>query len=367
MKFTFMCRGKKAVGPAGPRARGTVAVVGSGPAGLVSAGYFACQGYEVDVYDKMPVPGGMMMFAIPQYRVPRDSVYEGIDDLRDNFSVRFRLGSKVFCCAEGEPRPDEGDAFYNYVVDLRSLVEDYDVVMLTTGTWRSRRLGVPGEFAEGVFSALEYLFRVLTYEQKLVTVPPPSGDRVVVIGGGLSAIDAAEDAVRRGLKEVYMVYRRTPKEAPAGEKEIERVVKMGVNFVQLAQPVRVITRRCKVEGVEFVRMKLGEPDESGRPRPIPIEGSEFTMDTDLLILAIGELPTPPLERECLGIKLDRRGRIVVDSNFNAGHPKVFAAGDVVTGPSLIGKALSHGLKAATSAHKSLLRARESRGFQPKSS
>ncbi len=360
MKFTFMCKGKKP----SITGRGVVAIIGSGPAGLAAAGYLACQGYEVNVYDKMPIPGGMMYFAIPTFRVPRESVDEGVEDLRDNFGVKFILNTKVFCMKEGEHRPDEGDVFFTDLVDLRDLVEEYDAVLITTGTWRSRRLGIEGEFSQGVYPALDYLFRIYTYEQKLINVPPPKPSKVVVIGGGLSAIDAVEESLKRGVKEVYLVYRRTPKEAPAGEAEIKRMIKLGAKFIELASPKRVISRRGRVEGIEFIRMKLGEPDESGRPRPIPIPGTEFTIETEAVITAIGEIPTPPFEDECLGIKVDRRNRIVVDKNFNTGHPKVFAAGDVVLGPSLIGKALSHGIKAATALHNVLIKRRESQGFKP---
>lgn len=351
MKYTFLCKGKK---PA-VTGRGTVAVIGAGPAGLAAAGALACNGYDVDVYDKLLYPGGLMTFAIPPYRVPREHVEEGVEDLKQNFGVNFRLGVKVFC--NEEVRHDEGDAFVHGVVDLRDLVEDYDGVIITTGTWRSRRLWIPGEWSEGVFSALEYLFRIWTYEQKLSTVPPPNPQKVVVIGGGLSAIDATEESLRRGIKEVYLVYRRTADYAPAGKSEIERMKKLGAKFIELAQPVEVLRERGRITGVKFVRMKLGEPDSSGRPRPIPIEGSEFVIEADALIAAIGELPTPPVEKECLGIKTDKRGRILVDENYNAGHPKIYAAGDVRVGPSKIGTALSDGMKAALAFHRNFMKSK----------
>ena len=360
MKFTAICKGKK---PA-VSGRGTIAIIGSGPAGLAAAGYLVCQGYDVDIYDKMPLAGGMMYFAIPSFRIPRQSVIEGVEDLRDNFSVNFILNTKVFCLKDGEHRPDEGDVFFTNLVDLRSLVNEYDAVLITTGTWRSRKLFIEGEFSQGVYPALDYLFRIYIYEEKLVTIPPPKPSKVIVIGGGLSAIDAVEESLRRGIKDVYLVYRRTPKEAPAGENEIKRMIKMGAKFIELASPKRIIARRGKVEAVEFIKMKLGEPDESGRPRPIPIPGSEFTLEADAVITAIGELPTPPFEEECMGIRTDHRGRIEINENFKTGHPKIYAAGDVVLGPSLIGKALPHGLKAAMAIHKELTRKRESQGFRP---
>ncbi|MEM4048483.1 MAG: FAD-dependent oxidoreductase [Zestosphaera sp.] len=340
MKFAFMC--KKRQGGGG---RGKVAVVGGGPAGLAATGYLVCQGYEVDVYEKLPLAGGLMMFGIPPYRIPRDSVMEGTEDLEKNFGVKFIYRTKVFC---GEPRHDEGDEFVNNVVDLKKVMEEYDAVLLTTGIWSSRRLGVPGDNAKGVFSALEYVYSWWTYELGYSTHRPLVGNKVVVIGGGYSAIDAAEVALMKGAKEVYLTYRRTIKEAPAGEYEIRRVASEGVKWVELVQPTKVVVSGDRVVGVEFVKMKLGEPDETGRPRPMPVPGTEHVIEADTVLAAVGEIPTPPLGTECDGIKVDpKRRTVIVNERMQTGVEKVFAAGDVVTGPSMVGKAIGSGLKAAT--------------------
>jgi len=338
MKFAFLCRERSGGG------RGRVAVIGGGPAGLAATGYLVCQGYEVDVYEKQPIAGGMMMFAIPPYRVVREGLLEGLENLEKNFSVKFFTKTKVFC---GEkPRHDEGDAFVENVVDLKKIIDEYDAVILTTGTWRSRELGIPGSEVGGVYSALEYLYEWWVYEYKFSTHAPPVGRKVVVIGGGLSAIDAAEVSLIKGAHEVYLVYRRTIKEAPAGEYEVRRVMREGVKLVELAAPNRIVVENGALKGVEFVKMRLGEPDESGRPRPVPIPGSEFIIEADLVIAAIGELPTPPFEKQCDSISTTKDGRITVNVRMQTANEKVFAAGDVVTGPSMIGKAFGSGLKAA---------------------
>jgi len=338
MKFAFLC--KQRTGSSGAR----VAVVGAGPAGLAATGYLVCRGHEVDVYDKLPLPGGMMSFAIPKYRIPLDAIMEGVEDLQNNFGVKFHLSTKVMC---GE-RHDEGDELAKASIDLTKLMESYNAVLIATGTWRSRRLGVPGDDAENVVSALEFLLRLNLSRLGFLESRLGSFRRVVVIGGGLSAIDAAEESLLSGAQEVYLVYRRTIKEAPAGEYEVGRLVRLGVKWIELAAPKAIVVENGKARAVEFQRMKLGEPDETGRPRPVPIPGSEFTLDADLVIAAIGEVPTPPLTPNCgdLAKYVGKDGRILVDRNYRIPGTNVFAAGDVVTGPSKIGQATKQGLEAA---------------------
>lgn len=336
MLCAFLCIGR------GGR-RGSIAIVGAGPAGLAASGYLSCMGYDVDVYDKLPYAGGLMMFAIPSYRIYPDSVIECVEDLRDRMGVRFNLRTKVF--ARGQSRHDEGDDFVGSVVALEDLIEKYDAVVIATGTWSSRRLGVEGEGCGNVVTALEYLYRWRLYEEGLVAGEPPKGGRVVVIGAGLSAIDAAEKALEGGA-EVYIAYRRTVAEAPAGRYPIHSLVRRGVHFIELIQPTRIVTHNSRATAVVFTRMRLGEPDESGRPRPIPVPGSEFTLDADLIVLAIGEVPTPPFVDRFLNISVDRLGRISVDRFYRTGINRVFAAGDVAIGPSLVGRAFGSGLRAA---------------------
>ncbi len=345
MRFAFMCRER----PGASHHR--VAVVGAGPAGLSATGYLVCRGFEVDVYEKLPIPGGMMTFAIPRHRIPLDSVMEGVEELRDKFGVKFFTSTKVVC---GERR-DEGDDLAASSADLLKLVEDYDAVLIATGTWRSRRLGIPGDDAKNVVSALEFLLDLHREELGLGSGHLRGFKRVVVIGGGLSAIDAAEESLLNGASEVHLVYRRTIREAPAGEYEVRRLIRLGVNWVELAAPQSIVVENGVARGAVFQRMKLGEPDETGRPRPIPIPGSEFEIEADLVVSAIGEIPTPPIASECggLGKYVGRDGRILADRSLRVSGTNVFAAGDVVTGPSRIGQAVRQGLQAAREVDRAL--------------
>ncbi|MEM3691575.1 MAG: FAD-dependent oxidoreductase [Candidatus Korarchaeum sp.] len=349
MKFAFLCKERKT--SSGFR----VAVIGSGAAGLSAAGYLVCRGHEVEFYEKLPLPGGLMVFAIPKSRIPLESVMEGVEDLERNFSVRFNLRVKV-CCSEGS---DEGDHLSRGKVSLSELSRDYDAVLITTGTWRSRKLNLEGEDAANVFSAIDYLMRL---HSVTLGVGEPLGrlGRVLVIGGGLSAVDAAEESLNKGASEVHLVYRRSISEAPAGEWEVRRLMGKGVRWVELAAPKRILVENGLAKGVEFLRMRLGEPDETGRPKPLPIEGSEFTIDADVIVKAIGEIPTPPLSEE-LSVSLDEMGRLRVDGNFNIPGTNIFAAGDVVTGPSKIGRAVKQGLNAAKRIDELLVKGRLRRG------
>ncbi len=330
-----MCRDK------GGR-RGSIAIVGAGPAGLAATGYLSCQGYDVDVYDKLPYAGGLMMFAIPSHRIFPDNVIEGVEDLRDRLSVKFIFRTKVF--ARNQERHDEGDEFVERTIALEDMVEKYDAILIATGTWRSRKLGIEGENSRNVITALEYLHMWRIYEEGLSSQESLRGMNVVVIGAGLSAIDAAEKALENEAK-VYLTYRRSIREAPAGVYWIKSLVNRGVNFIELVQPKKIISINGFAKNIEFIRIRLGEPDESGRPKPIPIEGSEFTIETDLIITAVGETPTPPFI-EFTGIGIDRDGRIAVDRFYQTGVKKIFGAGDVVSGPTFIGKAFGSGLRAA---------------------
>ena len=348
MKYTYFCRG---VRPSTLR-RERIVIVGAGPAGLTAAGFLACQGYRVEIYDKMPMGGGLMAFAIPSYRISIESVKEGVEDLENNFGVVFHYSTKVVCGR----REDEGDELSKSVVELRELLDRYDAVLIATGTWGSRKMGIPGEDALGVDTALNYLFKIRAHELGYLTEEPPVPRRVVVVGGGLSAIDAAEISLRRGAREVCLVYRRTIKYAPAGENEMRRLMGLGVKVIELTNPTKVLVKDDRVRGVEVIKMMLGELDSSGRPRPKPIPGTEYVIEADMFIEAIGEISTPPIGEGCqdLGIEVDRRGRIKVNKDFRTSHPKVFATGDVVTGPSLIGNAVKQGIMAARSIHAKLL-------------
>lgn len=343
VKFAFMCRDKK------KNIEARVAVIGAGPAGLAATGYLACEGYNVDVYDKLPLPGGLMTFAIPQWRIPPERVINGARELEEKLGVKILLKTKVYT---GEPSHEEGDDFVEKKVNLEDLVSNYDIVLLATGTWISKIPRIPGVEAKGVTTALEYLYKWRIFEYGYTNTKPPVGKNIVVIGAGYSAVDAAEKALKTGA-EVHLVYRRTIREAPAGLYEIERIKREGITFIELASPAEIITENNAVKAIKFQKMTLGPPDETGRPKPIPIPGGEFTIEADLVIFATGESPTPPVKStiaEKIGLKLNKDETIAVNELMQTSIPKVFAAGDVVTGPSRIGPAIRSGLKAGRSIH-----------------
>jgi len=343
MRFAFLCPRRAPQSRAGYR----VAVIGAGPAGLAAAGYLACRGYEVDVYDKQPYAGGLMIFGIPEWRIPRERVLDGVKELEEVFSVKFVLRTKVF---EGEPRHDEGDELAEKKVNLSDVVENYHAVVITTGTWRSRHLKIPGWGARGAYTALDFVYKMRIYGLGFINEKPFMGKRVYIIGAGLSAVDAAYEALRLGADEVTIAYRRTVKQAPAGVYELDRLRRLGAKMMELVNPVEIIVEKNYVKGLKLQRMKLGAPDETGRPRPIPVPGSEFVVEADTVIAAVGEIPTPPVEGaevlKKLGVEIDDRGRIVVYEGGRTRNPKIFAAGDVVSGPSKVGPAIGSGLAMA---------------------
>jgi len=321
----------------------SVAIAGAGPSGLVAAGYLACQGYRVAVYDKMPKPGGLMYFGIPDFRLPVERTEAAATLLADRYGVAFHMRTKIV----GQPgeNHDEGDEFRTSEITLTDLRAAHDAVILCTGSWRSRRMGVPGEDLPGVLSGLEYLFPLRGAScGDEVCVSPALGRKVVVIGGGLSAMDAAHCALRSGAERVTMLYRRTIDEAPAGPYEIGLLQDSGMIWKELAMPLRILGQE-RVEGVEFLQCALGEPDESGRRCPLPQDGSNQVLEADMVISAVGELPTLPLA-ERLDVHKVRKGAspwprmTALDG--------VFVAGDALTGPSKIGWAITGGLEAARS-------------------
>jgi len=315
-----------------------IAIIGAGPAGLGAAGVLICKGYEVHVFDALPEPGGLLLFGIPGFRVPKKNVKEGVEDLK-RLGVIFHVNKRVV----------EGDKEENNTIGFNLLVKNFDAVIIATGTWEERKLGVEGEDLKGVYPALSFLFEYSRAELGYIDFKelPSLGNKVAVIGGGLTAVDAAEVSHRLGAKEVYMIYRRTINEAPA-KREIERLIKMGIKWIELATPKRFLGDENKrLRKIELIRMRLGEPDHTGRPRPIPIEGSETYLDVDSVLVAIGEIPTPPFKMHP-EIKLNRDGTIWVDKKNRTTMRGVFAAGDVVIGPSFIGKALASGIAAANS-------------------
>ncbi len=323
----------------------TVAIIGAGPAGLAAAGHLACMGHSVEVYDMLPEPGGLLLFGIPSFRIPRENVRVGVKELLE-MGVRFHTRTLVYC--DGNMPEMEGVDMAEKVVDFRDVVRSHDAVLIATGTWRSRHLEVPGADLPGVHLALDYLFRIYAHELGYLprSAVYPTGRRVAVIGGGLTAIDAALEAQIQGAAEVYVLYRRTANEAPAGRANIEReLVKRGIRFVELVSPIGFVGD-ARLRAVRLVKMRLGERDASGRPRPEPVPGSEHELEVDTSLVAIGEEPTPPFGNGCTGIALNRDRTVNVDGKFRTTMRGVFAAGDVVHGPSMIGRAMSTGINVA---------------------
>ncbi len=297
-----------------------IAIIGSGPAGLSAAYFLAKKGYQVTIFEAEEEPGGMLIYALPSFRLPKDAVRRDIKNIT-------ALGVKI----ETNRR----------IESLRELREKgFHAVFVATGTWQPRRMGIEGEELQGVVDSIDFL--------KQVNKGKPfdlKGKTVIVVGGGNVAIDSARVAIRLGAKKVIVQYRRSEKEMPAFPWEVKEAEEEGVEFQYLKSPVRFIGEDGKIKEVESIRMKLGEPDESGRRRPIPIKGSEERIRADFVVLAIGLKPsTSPFKDE---LELNRNGTIKVDEEtLQTSIPYVFAGGDVVTGPSMIVMAMGQGKRAA---------------------
>ncbi|MBM3285108.1 MAG: FAD-binding protein, partial [Candidatus Aminicenantes bacterium] len=307
--------------------RDPVAVVGAGPAGLTAAYELARRGYRPTIFDSLPVPGGWLAKGIPDHRLPKALLEHDIENIK-RAGVAIKTGVSL------------GKDFS--IDDL--FAQGFRAVFVATGAHRSLRLGIPGENAEGVVQATE-LLQAVNLDKGL-----PLGKRVGVVGGGNAAIDAARVAVRdRDCKNVLVLYRRTRAEMPAFEEEIESAIEEGVEIQFLVAPVKVLTEKGKVKGVECIRMKLGDKDASGRRRPVPVEGSEFTIELDTLIPAIGERPDTAIFSEKDGLSVTKWGTLEADpETFLTGRAGVFAGGDAVSGPSTVVQAMAAGKVAARS-------------------
>lgn len=303
-----------------------VAVVGAGPAGLTTAYELTRRGYRVTVYDALPAPGGMLAAGIPEYRLPRDVLSHEIDYICA-LGVELKMNTPVGC--NGGP-------------SLGDLQRDYQAVYLAVGAHGSSRLGVSGEDMPGVFQAVPFLRHLnMGHEANI-------GKRVAVIGGGNSAIDAARCALRLGA-DVQLVYRRSRLEMPAAAWEVAAAEDEGVKLTFLSAPVRVIEKDGHVAGIECIRMELGEPDSSGRRRPVPIRGSEYILDVDTVIAAIGQT----VESGGLGVET-KWDRLVADPlTLETSVKGVFAGGDAVIGPASVVEAVGAGIQAAESIHRFL--------------
>ncbi|MBC8180350.1 FAD-dependent oxidoreductase [candidate division KSB1 bacterium] len=322
----------KPTAPAVIKKLGKVAVVGAGPAGLTVAHDLAQKGIQTTIFEAAPVPGGMLWLAIPEYRLPRDIIQTEVDYICD-LGVELKLNTPI-------------NKDYSFD-DL--LKEGYKAVFLGIGAHTGLKLGVPGEDDfEGFLDCIVLLRRVNLGD----TTKP--GNKVIVIGGGNSAIDAARTALRTGCDEVHIVYRRTVKEMPANSWEIEEAEKEGVQISFLAAPVEIIGKNGKVAGMKCVRMKLGKLDASGRRRPVPIEGSEFMIEADVIVPAISQEPDISMLHEGHGLEISRWNSF--DINYRTGQtnrPEIFAGGDDVTGPATVIEAIAAGHTAAASMERFL--------------
>jgi len=318
--------------------RGKVAIVGSGPAGLQAAGQLALLGYEVVLFEALHKPGGVLMYGIPEYRLPKKVIEEVLKFLREA-GVELREGSPI-----------------GRVMTIHDLLKDgYRAVLIGTGAGMPRFLNLPGENLPGVYSANEFLIRVNLMKANLFPeypTPVKVGEKVVVIGGGDTAMDSARTALRLGA-EVSILYRRGREEAPAGRVELEEAIEEGAEFVTLTNPVEFLGDG-RVKKVRCIRMRLGEPDESGRRRPIPIPGSEFEVEADTAIVAIGYRINPLIARTTPDLKVHEWYKtILVDENYQTSIKGVFAAGDVVTGEATVAKAIGASKVAVRAIHRLL--------------
>jgi len=305
-----------------------VAIVGAGPTGLSAAYYLARRGYRVSVFDAMPVPGGMMAIGIPEYRLPRAELSRDIDAMRE-LGVEMRLGTAI-----------------GRDLSLEDLQRDYDAVLLAVGAQRSQRLGIPGEVVwAGVIPATSFLKEYnLDPETKLSGV-------VAVVGGGSTAMDAARSALRAGASKVTILYRRTRMEMPAQSEEVRAALQEGIDLQELVAPVQVLGSGGTLQAVRCQRMLLGEPDEKGRRKPVPVLGTEFDLPVDIVLVAIGEAPDPSFLPEGTSVGVAPWGGLLINPvTLATGAPGVFAAGDVTYGPTSIIHAAAHGRKAAQSIH-----------------
>lgn len=319
-----------------------VAIVGSGPAGLTAAGDLAKLGYDVTIFEAFHEPGGVLIYGIPEFRLPKKIVKEEahfVEQLGAEIKTNMVIGKIL-------------------TVDELMKEHGYDAVFIGTGAGLPKFMRIPGENLNGVYSANEFLTRtnlMKAYKFPEADTPIKVGKRVAVVGGGNVAMDAARCALRLGADKVYIVYRRSEKEMPARLEEIENAKEEGIIFKLLTNPTRILgTEDGWVKGIECVKMKLGEPDESGRRRPIPIEGSEFVLDVDIVVMAIGTSPNPLVPKTTENLKIHSWGGIIVDEEtMQTSKEGVYAGGDIVTGAATVIEAMGAGKKAARAIHEYL--------------
>lgn len=323
------------VWPAVPERNGhKVAVIGSGPSGLTCAGDLARLGYDVTVFEALHIAGGVLVYGIPEFRLPKKIVELEVNGLK-------ALGVKIVT---------------NVVIGRSMSIDDlfddgFEAVYIGSGAGLPRFMGIPGESLKEVYSANEYLTRVnlMKAYQPDSTTPIYHARKVAVVGGGNVAMDAARSAIRLGAEEVYVLYRRSFEEIPARQEEVQHAQEEQIRFQTLTNPVEILgSDDGNVTGVRCIRMELGEPDATGRRRPVPVPDSDFVIDADCVIMAIGTSPNPLIKSTTDGLEVNARGGIVADENGCTSRDGVFAGGDTVTGAATVIKAMGAGKIAAKS-------------------
>lgn len=310
-----------------------VAVIGSGPAGLACAGELAKMGRSVTIFEALHKAGGVLAYGIPEFRLPKSILQKEVDYVRDLGAV-ISLNSLI------------GNTY-----EINDLFADgFKAVFIATGAGLPYFMGIPGENLNGVYSANEFLTRnnlMKSYLFPVYDTPIKKADGVAVVGGGNVAMDSARTAKRLGAKHVYLVYRRSEIEMPARIEEVHHAKEEGIEFLLLTNPVEIIGKQNFVEKIKCVKMELGEPDISGRRRPVPVNGSEFVINVDAIIMAIGQGPNPLLLSKIPGLKLNKKGNITSDENSCKTSVKgIFAGGDITTGAATVILAMGAGKKAA---------------------
>ena len=309
-----------------------VAIVGSGPAGLTAAGELARLGYDVTIYEALHKPGGVLVYGIPEFRLPKKIVAQEVQRLQE-------AGVKIEC-----------NVVIGRTYTLPELREKFDAVFIANGAGLPVFMNVPGENLKGVYSANEYLTRInlmAAYQFPRSDTPVLLCKRVAVVGGGNVAMDSVRTAKRRGAESAMIVYRRTRNEVPARAEELHHAEEEGVEFHFLTAPTEVVGNDKRwVIGLKCIQMKLGEPDASGRARPVPVPRSEFVLPCDVVVVAIGTRANPLLTATCPDLKLNKYGNILADDNGMTSLPGVFAGGDIVRGAATVILAMGDGKRAA---------------------
>ncbi|NIS61713.1 MAG: FAD-dependent oxidoreductase [Proteobacteria bacterium] len=316
-----------------------VAIIGAGPSGLAAANDLARMGYRVTVYESLPVKGGMLNVGIPPYRLPRQVVEEAFEELK-YLGVHIQTNTAI-----------------GWEIKLEDLRRDYDAVYIAAGAHKAEKLGIRGEELDGVVHGVTFMRQVNLEETDLKV-----GRRIAVIGGGNTAIDTARSSLRLGAEEVNILYRRTRAEMPVDERELEEAEIEGIRINYLTSPVEVLTDDGqRVTGIRCIRNRLGEPDESGRRRPVPVEGSEFGIPCDMVIPAVSQSPDISFLPEEVGLEVSKWDRLVVDPDtFQTNIAGIFAGGDFVTGPRDVIRVIADGRRAAVSIDLYLSRKKEPR-------